>query len=49
MTNDADSLKHLMQARYSCRAFKPDRVPAQVIKDIVDTARHTASWNNTQP
>lgn len=49
MTDDAENLKRLMQARYSCRAFRPDPVPVQVIEGIVDTARHTASWNNTQP
>ncbi len=49
MSSDADALKRLMQARYSCRAFRPDPVPDAVIARIVDTARHTASWNNTQP
>lgn len=49
MTEAATTLKSLMQARYSCRAFLPDQVPQELIEDILDTARHTASWNNTQP
>ena len=49
MRDDATTVKRLMQARYSCRAFRPDPVPDDVITRIVDTARHTASWNNTQP
>lgn len=49
MNDDAATVKRLMQARYSCRAFRPEPVPDDVIERIVDTARHTASWNNTQP
>ncbi len=49
MTSDADTFHRVMQARYSCRAFKPDSVPKGVIESILDTARHTASWNNVQP
>ncbi|MEL6933151.1 MAG: nitroreductase [Pseudomonadota bacterium] len=49
MSEQADVLKSLMQARYSCRAILPEQVPQQVINEILDTARHTASWNNTQP
>ena len=47
--DDFDALTRLMQARYSCRAFRPDPVPDRVIEAITATARHTASWNNTQP
>ena len=35
--------------RFSCRAFLPDPVPDDVIAQIVDVARRTASWSNTQP
>lgn len=49
MTPDAEALLRVMQARFSCRAFKSDPVPRDVIEDILDTARHTASWNNVQP
>lgn len=49
MSADGETLKRLMQARYSCRAFRPEPVEDAVIERIVDTSRHTASWNNTQP
>lgn len=49
MTPDAEVLHRVMQARYSCRAFLPDPVPQDVIEMVLRTARHTASWNNTQP
>lgn len=49
LTDDAAALKRLMQTRWSCRAFRPDPVAPDVIETIVDTARHAASWNNTQP
>ena len=44
-----DSLKDTLQARYSCRAFKPDPVPDETITKIVDAARHVPSWCNAQP
>ena len=49
MTEDADVLLRLMQARYSCRAFLPDPVPQDTVNSVLRIARHTASWNNTQP
>ncbi|WP_339106633.1 nitroreductase [Roseovarius rhodophyticola] len=49
MTSDAEALRRVMQARYSCRAFKLDPVPRDVIEEMLNTARHTASWNNVQP
>lgn len=49
MTPDAKVIHRVMQARYSCRAFKPDLVPKDVIMAILEVARHTASWNNVQP
>jgi nitroreductase len=35
--------------RHSCRAFKPDEVPHDVIKEILDLASHSPSYMNTQP
>lgn len=46
---DGDLLLRLMRARYSCRAFRPDPVPDEMIGRIIDTARWTASWSNIQP
>jgi nitroreductase len=44
-----DTLTNILQARYSCRAFKPDPVPDDVITQIIATARHVPSWCNAQP
>ncbi|MCB1395515.1 MAG: nitroreductase [Rhodobacteraceae bacterium] len=46
---DADILGRLVRTRFSCRGYRPDPVPDAVIAHIFDTARHTASWCNTQP
>ncbi|TMM51837.1 nitroreductase [Sulfitobacter sabulilitoris] len=44
-----DTLTDILKARYSCRAFRPDPVPRDVIDRIVRTARHVPSWCNAQP
>ncbi|MFT6089282.1 nitroreductase [Sulfitobacter sp.] len=44
-----DTLTDILQARYSCRAFKADPVPDDVITQIIRTARHVPSWCNAQP
>ena len=44
-----DTLTEILKARFSCRAFKADPVPRDVIEQIVATARHVPSWNNVQP
>ena len=44
-----DVLEGLLDARYSCRAYKSDPVPRPVIERIVRTAQRTASWCNSQP
>jgi nitroreductase len=38
-----------LAARFSCRAFRPDPVPQDVVLRIVDAARLAPSWSNTQP
>jgi len=43
------ALDTLMAARHSCRAFRPDPVPREVIGRILTTARRTPSWCNAQP
>jgi len=35
--------------RYTCRAFKPDAVSAELVKEILEWASRTPSWGNTQP
>jgi nitroreductase len=44
-----DVLEGLLDARYSCRAYKVDPVPRPVIERIVRAAQRTASWCNSQP
>lgn len=35
--------------RYTCRAFKPDPVSPELVKEILEWANRTPSWGNTQP
>lgn len=50
MTLEAfETLNHLMHSRWSCRAFRPDPVPDDVLRTIFRTAQQAPSWNNTQP
>lgn len=42
-------LDNLLATRWSCRAFRPDPVPRKEIERILDIARRTPSWCNTQP
>ena len=44
-----DVLEGLLDARYSCRAYKSDPVPRPVIERILRAAQRTASWCNSQP
>lgn len=46
---DIEALKRLSAGRSTCRAYLPHQVPEAMIRDIVDVARRTASWCNTQP
>lgn len=48
-TADVDALRRLISGRATCRAYLPEQVPEPVIRSIVDVARGTASWCNTQP
>jgi nitroreductase len=42
-------LDALFAQRHSCRAFRPDPVPRDVIEQIITTARRVPSWCNAQP
>lgn len=46
---DIDTLRRLIFGRATCRAYLPEQVPEARIRSIVDVARGTASWCNTQP
>lgn len=47
--NSYDTYLDILQSRYSCRAYLPDPVPEDKIKQIVSAARHVPSWCNAQP
>ncbi|MCA0869561.1 nitroreductase family protein [Seohaeicola saemankumensis] len=42
-------LDALFARRYSCRGFRPDPVPREIIEAIVNAARKMPSWCNAQP
>ncbi|GAA5235951.1 nitroreductase [Verticiella sediminum] len=42
-------LQSLLERRHSCRAFRPDPLPREVIESLLETARRSASWCNAQP
>lgn len=44
-----DTLNDLLDARYSCRAFKSDPIPQNVVEQIIATACKAPSWCNAQP
>lgn len=49
MTDAISTLETLLADRYSCRAYKPDTVPHEIITRILTAAQRTASWCNSQP
>jgi len=49
MTNRFDSLRSLLDARHSCRAFRPEPVEEEMITRIVRAAGRAPSWCNAQP
>ena len=48
-SRDIEVVEKLLAARYSCRAFKPDPVPREIIERVLAAAQKTASWCNSQP
>lgn len=48
-TEPIDFLDQLLNARFSCRAFKPDPVPQETIDRLLMAAQRTPSWCNSQP
>lgn len=49
MTLPHPDLDALFAQRHSCRGFRPDPVPRDVITRIIATARRAPSWCNAQP
>lgn len=46
---DVEVLRRLVFGRSTCRAYRAQQVPQDVIRSIVDVARGTASWCDVQP
>lgn len=46
---DLEGLERLMAARFTCRAYRPETVPSDLIRAIAGLARRSASWCNVQP
>jgi nitroreductase len=44
-----DVLAGLLADRWTCRAYRPDQVPAETIERLLRLAQRTPSWCNTQP
>ena len=42
-------LLEALKTRKSIRAFKTDPVPRALLKEIIEAARWSPSWGNTQP
>lgn len=49
MTEDFQAFNALMHRRHSCRGFKPDPVPQEVIENITVAASRVPTWCNAQP
>lgn len=49
MSTDFNVLRQVLDARYSCRAFLPDQVPEDQIRQIIEAAGRAPSWCNAQP
>lgn len=47
--DDFDALSRILDTRYSCRAYRPDPVPREVIQTITAAAGRAPSWCNAQP
>lgn len=47
--SDAAALTRILDARFSCRAFRPDPLAPALIEEIVAEAQKVPSWCNAQP
>jgi nitroreductase len=48
-TTESLVLRRLLTQRFSCRAYRPDPVPRQVIERMLAIAQLSPSWCNSQP
>lgn len=49
MEDHATVLNELLTSRRSCRGFRSDEVPPDLLKRLLSMAQNAASWCNTQP
>ena len=49
LSSAAVTLAQLLENRHSCRAFLPEPIPEDTIREMLRLAQRTASWCNTQP
>lgn len=49
LPQEAATLSHLLANRFSCRAYRPDPVPRETIRQMLQIAQMSASWCNSQP
>jgi nitroreductase len=49
LTTPSETFSALLRGRFSCRGFRPDAVPQDVIDAALADAQHVASWCNSQP
>jgi len=42
-------VEELLRRRFSCRSYRPEAVPHEVIERMLGIAQRAASWCNTQP
>ncbi len=45
----AQCFSNLLHSRHTVRSFLPEPLEAETLKQILDDARHCASWSNTRP
>ena len=48
-THESEILARLLTGRYSCRAYRPEPLPADTIERMFALAQLSASWCNVQP
>jgi nitroreductase len=48
-TSPDEVLGRLLAERFTCRQFRPDPVPRQVVERLLHLAQRTPSWCNNQP
>ncbi len=49
MTDASETLRQIAAGRYSCRAYLPETLSRDEIKQVTEIARRTPSWCNAQP